>query len=116
MANRAKTGFSLLEVLFALLITGILIGVAGVSLVGTLRAQAAAGSLPAAGRLMRTLQCRHYRGEKTDDPAEVRSGWRVASSDRLARAEEEEEWKVWELRSVEQASLGVDFALRAAPE
>jgi prepilin-type N-terminal cleavage/methylation domain-containing protein len=110
-------GFTLLEVLIAMVLLAVLVTAIAPSLLASLRAEQTADLLQQ-GQLAadRIVTASYVLPTTTNSMEAAAEPWTAAS--RLAAPDEEgqPEWRVWEVSAAERPSLRVRFALRAKEE
>jgi prepilin-type N-terminal cleavage/methylation domain-containing protein len=108
-------GFSLLEVLAALLILVLLLTAASHSLITSLRAETLTRSVERAPLIMRRTACEYYlTGAATSVVAAARADGDILMESAIQPGESFG-WQEWTLSPADRPSLRIQWALRAAP-
>jgi len=103
-----RAGFTFIEVLIAIVVAGLLIGVSSVSLITSLRAEQQAAWLRDAVPLIRQVSVRTWIGALADEPLAAPE-WDVSRS---TATTDNGTWVTWTLSPAQRPSLRIMLAVR----
>jgi prepilin-type N-terminal cleavage/methylation domain-containing protein len=121
ISEESARGFTFLEVLIALLIVTMAIGVTAGAAVQVIHSEQAASDLRDAALHLQTLACRTYLHDKEDGSVDggLSGGWQSAHEEKVtANNEQETFWTTWSIRPRKgraSRSYTLSFRNRATP-
>ena len=101
-----RSGFTFIEVMVAIIVAGLLIGVSSVSLITSLRAEQQAAWLRDAVPLIRQVSVRTWIGAMADEPLAAPE-WEVSRS---TSATDNGLWMTWTLSPAQHPSLRITLS------
>jgi len=107
--SRQNEGFTFIEVLVALIVAGLLVGVSSVSLITSLRAEQNAAWLRDAVPIIRQITTRTWMGTATEEPV-TNPDWDITTT--VDTEDSLNPWQMWMISPRQRPSLRVTLASR----